>query len=74
VALTSVGFDEHEVLNVWPYDKFELYRKAVERRRIRDRIDFYVDVSQAVSRTFSSKSKALQEYVEDLNEQLREES
>ena len=71
VALVSAGFDEDKVLHEWPYDKFELFRKAALRRDIEHRKDFTIDVATAVGGVLGGKNavtghlKNLDEFIED---------
>ena len=52
VDLMTAGFSEKEVLYEWPYDKFRMFSNACGRRRIEDRVDFVVDVAQAIGGLF----------------------
>ena len=73
VSLVGAGFNEHEVIHEWPYDKFELLRKAVQRRDLERRQDFAIDVASAVAGVLGGKGKnplnshidSIKEFIED---------
>ena len=71
LALVSCGFDERVVLYEWPHDKFQMFVRAADRRRLKDRVDFSIDIAQTISGVFSEggngKGKTpLEEHIETL--------
>jgi hypothetical protein len=66
VLLVSQGFDANEILHEWPYDKFELLKKAARRRELTDRKSFVEDVASAVAGVMGGKG--LDKYLTDLKD------
>ena len=68
VLLAGAGFDYNEVLYRWPYDRFELFKKAAKRRELEQRMAFVADVASAVSGMMGGKG--LPKYIEDIKDVL----
>jgi hypothetical protein len=73
VALVGAGFEEREVLYEWPYDKFELFVRAVARRRLKERVDFSHDVALAIAHVLGGKDKPLEKFRESTEKHIEEE-
>lgn len=55
VMLAGVGFSERDVLYEWPYDKFQLFKKAAKRKELETRQEFIADVTSAIGGALGGK-------------------
>lgn len=75
VLLVSEGFSEHEVVFEWPYDKFYMYCKSIDRVKLRNRVDFSSDVAHSIAGLFGTgkgKDNPLTEHVGLLNSRIED--
>lgn len=66
LLLVGVGFDADEVLYEWPFDKFELFKRAAKRKELESRRAFVEDVASAVGGVLGGKG--LNSYLRELKD------
>lgn len=70
LLLVSAGFNEQQVVFEWPYDKFTMFVKAAERQKLKDRVDFTVDIAQTMVGVLGGKGTSVKEHVDNLTESI----
>lgn len=68
LLLVGAGFNEHEILHEWPYDRFQLLKRAARRRELEQRRAFIEDVALAVSGVMGNKG--FRQAVQDIDERI----